>query len=62
MSKTDWQRHNTETGTHDHATCAECAKRRATKRTNANRRMRDDAYRMAGLVRVHGALGGVYWE
>ena len=34
----------------------------ARQRKNAARRMRDQAYRDCGLVRVRGALGGVYWE
>ena len=29
---------------------------------NRSRRERDDAMRSLGLVRVRGALGGVYWE
>lgn len=32
------------------------------KRINSNRRARNDAMRSLGLVRVRGALGGVYWE
>ena len=32
------------------------------KRSNANRKMRDQIRRDCGLVRVRGELGGVYWE
>lgn len=38
---------------------ADEAKRKAR---NARRRERDQAMRDLGLVRVRGALGGVYWE
>ena len=31
-------------------------------RRRAQRRARDEAYRSCGMVRVRGALGGVYWE
>ena len=31
-------------------------------RRNARRRERDDIRRSLGLVKVRGALGGVYWE
>ena len=34
----------------------------AKDRKNAARRGRDEAYRSCGLVKVRGALGGVYWE
>jgi hypothetical protein len=34
----------------------------AAKRRNANRRARHQAMTDLGLVRVHGALGGVYYE
>lgn len=36
------------------------AARRA--KANANRRAREAALRSCGLVKVRGALGGVYWE
>jgi hypothetical protein len=32
------------------------------KRARENRRERDKAMRSIGLVKVHGALGGTYWE
>ena len=28
----------------------------------ANRRAREEALRSLGMVKVHGALGGTYWE
>lgn len=31
-------------------------------RQKAARKAREDAYRSCGLVKVRGALGGVYWE
>lgn len=34
----------------------------ARERKNRSRRERNQAYRDCGLVRVRGALGGVYWE
>jgi hypothetical protein len=34
----------------------------ARRRQAANRRDREDALRSCGLVKVRGALGGVYWE
>jgi len=49
-------------------TCEEAAeKRRAARRkarakANAQRREREAALRDCGLVKVRGALGGVYWE
>ncbi len=34
----------------------------ARKRRSANKREREAALRSCGLVKVRGALGGVYWE
>ncbi len=34
----------------------------ATNRKNRNRRMRGQVMRDCGLVKVRGALGGIYWE
>jgi len=34
----------------------------ANRRHNEGRRARDQAMRDLGLVKVHGALGGTYWE
>jgi hypothetical protein len=31
-------------------------------KSNVNRKARDQAYRDCGLVKVHGGLGGTYWE
>ena len=39
--------------------CDHCAK---NERRRTARRTHDDAMRMCGLVKVRGALGGVYWE
>jgi hypothetical protein len=39
------------------------AERQATKdRRNATRREREQAMKDCGLVKVRGALGGIYWE
>ena len=62
MSKAEWKEHYRQTGPHDPAGCPVCAKRRATKRRNAQTRARDDAYRACGMVCARGALGGAYWE
>jgi hypothetical protein len=41
----------------------ELAKRmERNRRAKANRRAREDALKSCGLVKVRGALGGVYWE
>jgi len=42
--------------------CKERAARRKTKRQVSNAKARHEAYLSAGLVRVRGALGGVYYE
>lgn len=36
--------------------------RAKTKHANANARAKNEAMRSVGLVRVKGALGGIYWE
>ena len=40
----------------------EYARLRKMALTNLHRANRDDAMRSIGLVKVRGALGGVYWE
>lgn len=63
MTKTEWQKHRAEAGPHAPETCAECQARLKTKRANARRRFREDAYRSCGLVKVIGAVSGrTYWE
>jgi hypothetical protein len=45
--------------------CANCTcdkKKEAQKRSYANRKAREQVMRDMGLVKVRGALGGVYWE
>lgn len=42
--------------------CAECKARLQTKRASGNARAKHEAYLSAGLVRVRGALGGIYYE
>lgn len=58
-----------EIGTRDgENTCCSCedlqdAKRKAAlKKRAANRREKEAMLRSCGLVKVRGALGGVYWE
>lgn len=41
--------------------CEACTEKRLAKRRHAAR-AKDDAMRSLGLVKVRGALGGVYWE
>jgi hypothetical protein len=71
MTKLQWQEHIkavlpydvTRSEILEHAkTCPECAKRRATQKRNAYARDRHAAYTSAGLKRVRGALGGIYYE
>lgn len=52
MSKIEWQRHWQEAGRHDTKACAQCAKRRATKRRNAAARDRSQILRDSGMVRT----------
>ena len=61
---TNEERHIFRAVHHDHLEtgCPECASRERTRRATANRRARSQAMRDLGLVRVHGALGGIYWE
>jgi hypothetical protein len=46
--------------------CEQCEltehKARARARAKAIRKAREEAYKSCGLVKVKGALGGVYWE
>jgi hypothetical protein len=43
--------------------CKVCQKKRIRlDRQNANRQSRDSIMRDCGLVKVRGALGGIYWE
>ena len=37
-------------------------RRRTSRRAGLNRRAREQCLRDCGLVKVRGALGGVYWE
>ena len=41
-------------------TCQRSAKKRAQRK--ASRKAREDVLRSCGLVKVHGAMGGTYWE
>jgi hypothetical protein len=43
-------------------TVADAERQAAKDRRNHNRRERDQAMRDCGLVKVRGALGGIYWE
>lgn len=62
MTKAQWLEHRRTTGPHDPDSCEQCKARRKTRRANLNRRDREDVLRSCGLVKVRGALGGVYWE
>lgn len=43
--------------------CADCdGKARASAKRKAQRKAREDVMRSLGLVKVRGAMGGVYWE
>lgn len=43
--------------------CERCENREVTRKVrNQARRGREEALRSCGLVKVRGALGGVYWE
>jgi hypothetical protein len=36
--------------------------KRDRSKANANRKAKEDILKSCGLTKVHGALGGVYWE
>jgi len=43
--------------------CEECERKaRVSKRRKAARQERDAVMRSLGLVKVKGAMGGIYWE
>lgn len=42
--------------------CAECLDRKRTRKANEYQKSRHEAMTDLGLVRVKGALGGVYYE
>jgi hypothetical protein len=42
--------------------CQDCKARAKTRLANTRRKERDQVMRDLGLVKVRGALGGVYWE
>ena len=45
-------------------TCPDCENASKAKhaRARANRKALEDVYSSCGLVKVRGAMGGVYWE
>lgn len=43
-------------------TCPDCEKGKGKRRASADRKARESALRDCGLVKVRGAMGGVYWE
>lgn len=71
MSKEKWMQHAAEVGysamspegklAHV-AGCKECKARRRTKNANNAKKWKHEAMLSCGLVRVKGALGGVYYE
>ena len=44
------------------SSCSICKERRKTKRSNDRAKAIHEAYTSCGMTRVHGALGGVYYE
>lgn len=46
----------------EHCMCKAFKLNARTARARANRKAKTEALRSMGLVRVRGALGGVYWE
>lgn len=42
--------------------CPACQKKASRQRAKENRKARESALRSLGLVKVRGAMGGVYWE
>lgn len=65
MTKTAWKRHweqvKLDSG-HDFKVCPDCQARLKTRRANERARAIRQAYSDLGMVRVRGALGGVYYE
>ena len=43
-------------------TTPDIARSERNRRARLNRKLKDEALRSLGLVKVRGALGGVYWE
>jgi hypothetical protein len=39
-----------------------CGKKKRRKLAKTRRREREEVYRLCGLKKVRGALGGTYWE
>jgi len=62
MTKAQWQKHRNEVGPHSPEGCAECQARMKTRKANAARRMREEAYRDAGLVCGRDSMGRKIWE
>ena len=42
--------------------CDTCKRRKRNARARRNRQARESSLRSCGLVKVRGALGGIYWE
>jgi hypothetical protein len=62
MTKQEWAKHFESIGVHDYSNCAECKKRRATKKACVRAKALRQMYSDLGMVRVRGNLGGVYYE
>lgn len=65
MTKLEWQIHWAEVKLnplHKYMTCPICQKRLKTKRSNAARSMKNEAYKSLGMKHVKGSLGGSFWE
>lgn len=62
MNKHQWQKHWAKQGPHDTKSCADCNARRKTRQASQRKAERESILRDCGLVKVRGALGGIYWE
>jgi len=62
MTKEQWFDHIKTAGEHDRNTCPDCQARMKTRRANARAKAIRQVYADCGMVRVKGALGGIYYE
>ena len=59
-SKGDW---DYAISIHKSMNCPQCKDRARTRKATINHKIREEAYKSAGLVKVYGAVSGkVYWE
>jgi len=62
MTKEQWFDHIKTAGEHDRNNCPDCQARMKTRRANARAKAIRQVYADCGMVRVKGALGGIYYE